>query len=107
MSSVSDVIGFLASGLVLATFAMKDMRFLRWTAILSNLAFIAYGLQAALMPVLVLHVLLLPLNVCRLLDALARPKQEESPGYRTTNKATRMAIEALLLADAARERKVH
>src|SRR4026209_1613172 len=38
-----DIIGFIASALVLATFAMTDMRRLRMTAIFSNLAFIAYG----------------------------------------------------------------
>jgi hypothetical protein len=61
-----DIIGFVASALVLATFAMKDMRRLRLTAVLSNVAFIAYGLFCSLMPVLVLHLLLLPLNVFRL-----------------------------------------
>jgi hypothetical protein len=63
-----DLIGFLASALVLATFAMKDMRRLRVIAILSNLAFIAYGALCGLLPVLALHLLLLPLNVLRLRD---------------------------------------
>jgi hypothetical protein len=35
-----DIIGFVASALVLATFAMKDMRHLRAMAIVSNLAFV-------------------------------------------------------------------
>ena len=48
------------------TFVMKDMRPLRVTAILSNLAFIAYGAMHALPPVLCLHFALLPLNLARL-----------------------------------------
>lgn len=61
-----DLIGYVASALVLATFAMKDMRRLRAIAILSNLAFIAYGALFALLPVLGLHLILLPLNLWRL-----------------------------------------
>jgi CRP/FNR family cyclic AMP-dependent transcriptional regulator len=65
MSTV-EAIGYLASALVLATFCMRDMVALRCTAIASNLAFIAYGALADLGPVLVLHLLLLPVNVWRL-----------------------------------------
>ena len=45
---------------------MRDMVALRCMAIASNLAFIAYGVLADLGPVLVLHLLLLPVNVLRL-----------------------------------------
>jgi hypothetical protein len=65
MSTV-EAIGYLASALVLATFCMRDMVALRCMAIASNLAFIAYGALADLGPVLVLHLLLLPVNVLRL-----------------------------------------
>jgi hypothetical protein len=61
-----DGIGFAAAGLVLATFSMRSMIALRWVAIVSNLAFIAYGYLGNLAPVLLLHVLLLPINVHRL-----------------------------------------
>ncbi len=64
--SFVDSIGYLASALVLATFCMRDMVALRWMAIASNLAFIAYGALADIGPVLVLHLLLLPVNVQRL-----------------------------------------
>src|SRR3954447_13282365 len=60
------MLGYLASGLVLTTFATNDLRRLRLIAILSNFAFIAYGGLAWLPPVLGLHLLLLPLNVLRL-----------------------------------------
>jgi hypothetical protein len=66
-------IGFLASALVLAAFGMKDMVNLRIVAICSNFAFIAYALILHLLPILVLHVVLLPLNGWRLAQALHQP----------------------------------
>ncbi|MCK6430826.1 MAG: hypothetical protein L6Q72_17350, partial [Burkholderiaceae bacterium] len=68
----ADLIGYLASAAVLATFCMRDMAALRATAIASNVAFIAYGALAAVHPVLLLHVMLLPINVYRLIEALRR-----------------------------------
>lgn len=67
--SLTEPIGYLASALVLATFCMRDMRWLRGVAIASNLAFIGYGALADLGPVLMLHLLLLPLNLVRLREA--------------------------------------
>jgi CRP/FNR family transcriptional regulator, cyclic AMP receptor protein len=67
--SHSHTIGFIASGLVLATFSMKDIVNLRIVAICSNFAFIAYGLTLDLPPVWLLHVILLPLNCWRLAQA--------------------------------------
>ncbi len=63
-------IGFIASALVLAAFGMKDMVNLRIVAICSNFAFITYALLLHLLPILVLHVILLPLNGWRLAQAL-------------------------------------
>jgi CRP/FNR family transcriptional regulator, cyclic AMP receptor protein len=56
--------------LVLAAFGMKDMVNLRIVAICSNVAFIAYALALNLPPILLLHVMLLPLNGWRLAQAL-------------------------------------
>jgi CRP/FNR family transcriptional regulator, cyclic AMP receptor protein len=64
--SFVEPIGYLASALVLATFCMRDMVALRCVAVASNVAFIAYGGLAELGPVLVLHLLLLPVNALRL-----------------------------------------
>src|SRR5215468_10823531 len=64
--SVIDGVGFAAAGLVLATFCMRSMSALRWVAIASNVAFIAYGYLEGLAPVLLLHALLLPVNICQL-----------------------------------------
>ena len=63
-----DVMGYIASGLVLAAFSMRSMRSLRLTAIASNLAFIAYGAYGHLQPILILHSILLPLNIIRLIQ---------------------------------------
>jgi len=65
-----ELCGYVASGLVLAAFSMKDMIPLRLAALASNLAFIAYGLALDLRPIWLLHALLVPLNAYRLLEAV-------------------------------------
>lgn len=88
-----EVIGYAASGLVLLTFATKRMRPLRIVAILSNFAFISYGAIDGIIPVLGLHMILLPLNIFRLaqIEAATRRKaaaqgrdeiEEPLPGLR-------------------------
>lgn len=64
----TDAIGYLAAALVLAAFWMRSMSSLRYVAIASNLAFISYGYIGDLMPVLLLHILMLPVNVLRLAE---------------------------------------
>ena len=68
--SFSDAIGFVAAALVLVSFYQRQMIPLRLAALGSNLAFIAYGLALGLAPVWLLHALLLPVNACRLAEAL-------------------------------------
>jgi hypothetical protein len=63
---------------VLLTFTTKEMRPLRIMAILSNLAFITYGLLDAILPVLALHIVLLPLSVFRL-NQLELAKAQRAP----------------------------
>lgn len=65
-----ELIGYLASLLVLATFCMSGMVALRAVAIASNIAFIAYGALAGISPVLLLHVVLLPVNMLRLAESV-------------------------------------
>ena len=67
-----DRLGFNASGLVLATFCMKRLVPLRVLAITSNVTFILYGYRAGIEPVLVLHLILLPVNAFRLTQAPLR-----------------------------------
>ena len=62
----NDLIGWIAALLVLATFCTKRMIPLRTVAIVSNVAFITYGHQAGLWPILTLHLVMLPINAVRL-----------------------------------------
>ena len=68
---ITDIIGSVAASLVLATFCTRRMVQLRALAIVSNIAFIAYGYRAGLMPILALHLTMLPMNILRLQQELA------------------------------------
>jgi hypothetical protein len=84
-----DATGYLASGLVLAAFGMKDMAKLRIVAIGSNLVFLAYGLSLDLAPVWILHAVLLPLNVWRLAQALQLTRRQPAVAPRYEAAETR------------------
>jgi hypothetical protein len=73
--SLLETVGFLASGLVVAAFCMKDLVPLRLTALASNVAFLAYGLGLGLTPVWLLHAILLPVNCWRLWQQLSQPDE--------------------------------
>lgn len=64
--SLIDFLGFAACGATLCTFAQKRMVPMRICAIAANVFFIGYGALGLLYPVLMLHLVLLPLNVGRL-----------------------------------------
>lgn len=66
MSLGVEIIGYIAAFLVFFTFYIRTMVPLRIVALCSNCAFIAYGYLDALYPILLLHIILLPLNVMRL-----------------------------------------
>lgn len=66
-----DVVGFLASGLVVAAFCMEDIVFLRLVALMSNVSFLIYGIGLGLAPVWLPHAILLPVNVWRLSQVTA------------------------------------
>ena len=69
--SVWDAAGFLASGLVIAAFCMKDIISLRAVALASNIAFLIYGIGLGLAPVWLLHTVLLPINCWRLVQVIS------------------------------------
>jgi CRP/FNR family cyclic AMP-dependent transcriptional regulator len=73
--SVGELSGYLAAALVFLTFYMKTMVPLRTIGICSNCAFIIYGYLGDLYPVLVLHLILLPLNSLRLRQMLQLTQQ--------------------------------
>jgi hypothetical protein len=64
----AHMMGWVAAGLVLTSFYLKNMMPLRIVALGSNLAFITYAIMVDATPVFVLHSLLLPLNVLRLMQ---------------------------------------
>lgn len=63
-----NVAGYAASSMVLATFCMKTMRPLRILALGSNVFFAVYAFFGGLYPVLVLHLILFPINLARLVQ---------------------------------------
>jgi hypothetical protein len=65
-----EIAGYLACALVFATFCMRGLFPLRLLAVASNVAFIVYAAMDGLMPVLLLHATLLPLNLWRGLQVL-------------------------------------
>lgn len=73
--SPNDLLGYAASMLVLVTFSARSITTLRIVAMASNLMFIAYAVAAGLPPVLMLHVLLLPLNAWRLWQSAVRARR--------------------------------
>ena len=72
-----DAAGYVASALVFATFCMRTMIALRVAAIGSNICFIGFGIAAHVYPVLLLHVVLLPLNVIRTIEMIRLTKRVE------------------------------
>lgn len=68
--TATEIAGYCAATLVFCTFYMKTMVPLRIAGIVSNVFFIAYGYLVGAYPILILHVLLLPLNVIRLRQML-------------------------------------
>lgn len=70
--SWTDLLGYAAAAMVLATFCMSSMLNLRFVAIGSNILFILFGSVAHIYPVLLLHLVLLPVNLARLMQIRGR-----------------------------------
>lgn len=61
-----DLLGFAAAAAVLAGFRMNSIRHLRLAALASNVLFVIYGLFAHVYPVVILHIILVPINLQKL-----------------------------------------
>ncbi|MEK9281601.1 MULTISPECIES: hypothetical protein [unclassified Bradyrhizobium] len=70
--SRTDLLGYAASATVLATFCTTSMLRLRLLAMGSNILFILFGAMAHIYPVLLLHLVLLPINLARLMQIRRR-----------------------------------
>ncbi len=68
-----EAMGWAAALLTLLTFVSADIRRLRLLALTANATFIAYGATAELLPVLALHLALVPVNLWRLNQAFRHP----------------------------------
>ncbi len=64
-----ELAGYVASSLVFMTFYMRGMIPLRLVALCSNVAFLVYACALHLLPIVILHGALIPVNVCRLIAA--------------------------------------
>ena len=80
--TMAEFVGYLAAGLVFATFCMKTMIPLRIVGIASNVTFLTYAWLASVVPLFVLHSALLPLNIWRLMQirAMVREVREAALG---------------------------
>jgi hypothetical protein len=87
-----ELIGYLASLLVLATFCMSGMVSLRAIAIASNVAFICYAALVGISPVLLLHALLLPMNIYRLLQAVLERRRDRAADATRSDSAGHAAV---------------
>ena len=65
-----EILGYVASGAVFVTFWMKSMIPLRIVGLASNFLFFSYGVYGDLVPIMVLHGCLFPLNAMRLYQAV-------------------------------------
>ncbi len=64
--TIGDALGWAACLMTLITFAQRQMLPLRIAAILANVCFIGYAASGHYLPVLTLHLTLLPINGQRL-----------------------------------------
>ena len=72
LATFVDLFGFVAAAMTLATFAQRAMLPMRVTALFSNFFFILYGWLGPFYPVLILHMILLPVNAIRLREVAKR-----------------------------------
>ncbi len=77
------VTGWIAAALVIVSLSMRTMVPLRVTGILSNVAFAGYGLLIGGLPIVILHGILFPLNIYRLLEMLKLVRQVEEASRST------------------------
>lgn len=103
--SHEDLLGYAAGLAVIATYSMSSMVPLRILGIGSNLLFISYGLLAGATPVLVLHMILLPLNGWRLWQLRQSSASPSAHGRASPRLQSPTGVGAANLRSAARRRQ--
>jgi CRP/FNR family cyclic AMP-dependent transcriptional regulator len=66
--TLADAIGFVAAGLMLASYLMKSMLPLRIIALAACVGFVIYGSLKHALPTLVLYAALIPINIKKVLE---------------------------------------
>ena len=77
-----ELAGYAASALVFLTFYMRTMIPLRVVGILSNIAFMTFGLAGRVYPVFILDAILLPMNCVRLVQLRALIKKVRDAAHK-------------------------
>jgi hypothetical protein len=80
-----EILGWSAAALTVLTFAMRSMVALRLAALAANVCFIIYAAHMALMPVLALHLLLVPCNAFRLGELVVELKRSRATAFDATS----------------------
>ena len=97
-----DYVGFLAALTVLATFCMDTILPLRGLAIASNILFIVYGTAGQLYPVLLLHALLLPININKIVQLVRKNRFDARAAICCARRTRTESIAFHSLADSVR-----
>lgn len=81
-----DIVGYVASALIAASFMMKSLVKLRWVSLVGSVVFVAYGVLIGAWPVAITNAIVAVANVVRLRKELgsssaitAVPMRPESP----------------------------
>jgi CRP/FNR family transcriptional regulator, cyclic AMP receptor protein len=73
MNSI-DLAGYVAASLVFLAFSMKGIIPLRIVALGSNISFLIYASGLHLMPIVILHLALIPVNCWRLWEVVRKDR---------------------------------
>jgi len=75
-----EAVGFAGTGFTVVAYGMKRLVPLRIAAILSSVAFLAYGALTQSYPLVLMEVLLLPINAYRLVECLKERRVDAKLG---------------------------
>lgn len=68
MPTLIEAVGFLGSLFTILTYSMREMLWLRATAVLSSMSLIVYGTMIESWLLIVMEIALLPINLWRLIE---------------------------------------
>ena len=85
MIDIVELVGWVAAAFTLAAYSMKTMLPLRVVSVFANLSFMSYGFMTDAIPVLILHLLLLPFNLYRLAEIFRSKRKVRAARSGTTD----------------------